>query len=244
MTNDGESQKTMGIENDGADLPTIMASYVLLFGLMGRILYSYPDFAWIESLVTEGVFEDIPIDSSNREIRSGQDLLLLWSKENSDEFTKDTFDDLQSDYVRLFISGNDSLQVHPWESVFVNRHPTLFQQSTIRVRKWYKRFGLELENKNQEPDDHIGLELIFVSHLSALALGFLDASNETDYDKTIEDLSNFTTEHLFRWAPHWCDLVIENSKTDFYRGVALLTKGILISLAAFLQVDIVVEVFR
>jgi len=244
MARDEEHQRVPGREYESADLSTLLASYVLLFGLMGKLFYSYPDFTWIHSLITEGVFEDIPIVDSTSEMCSGQDMLLQWSKESGSGFSTDMFEDIEADYVRLFISGNKSVLAPPWESVFVNADPTLFQHSTMSVRYWYRRFGLEIENLHHEPDDHIGLECAFISHLFAIALTHANTPNEAILHETINEITQFTTQHVFIWAPHWCDLVIENSRTKLYRGAGWFTKGILISLADFLNVDIDIKVYR
>jgi len=236
--------ETIDMENETTDITAAMAANVLLFGLMGKIFYSYPDFEWIHGLITEGVFEDIPGAGLIPETSGGQDLLLQWSKENSGGLSKELFSDLEVDYVRLFISGNDSVQAPPWESVFVNADPTLFQGSTMHVRSWYRRFGLEAENLHHEPDDHIGLEFAFISHLCSIALDYANTSDEVMFNKTVADLTEFTTHHVFRWGLRWCDLVIEKAKTKFYRGAALFSKGILINLAATLKVDIKTSVYR
>jgi hypothetical protein len=38
-------------------------------------------------------------------------------------------------------------------------------------------------------------------------------------------------EHLLKWASIWYSLVLEHAQTEFYRGMALLVRGVLTELA-------------
>lgn len=244
MTTSGQHHYTIDEKNNHAQLSLTLASYKLLFGLMGKLLYSYPDRSWMESLATNGVFDEIPCVETNSEILKGRELLSEWNTENREGLSQAAFSEIEVDYVRLFIGGNKSLLAPPWESIFVSPEPTFFQRSTLHVRYWYKRFGLQAENLNHEPDDHIGLVLAFLSHLFTIALNNFELSKEVEYQQTIAEIRKFSTQHVFRWAPRCCDLVIENAKTKFFCGVGLLTKGSLRTLANFLEVDIKLKVFR
>lgn len=244
MKNDSMCRRGNDEEPESMGVSAEMEGYALLFGLMGKVFYTYPDFAWVNDLVAEGTFEEIPEIGSNHDMRSGQDLVLKWCSVHRGGLSKDAFEALQVDYVRLFIGGNGSVLAPPWESVYVNSVPTLFQQSTMDVRNWYKRYDLVVENLNHEPDDHVGLEFSFVSHLCSIASNSADSSDEARLSKTMEDLSGFASEHVFSWVPRWCDLVMEQAKTDFFRGIALLSKGIVASFADALKVEAKTEVFR
>lgn len=95
----------------------------------------------------------------------------------------------------------------------------------IFLPKWYRRFGLQSDRLYQEPDDHIGLELEFVAHLAKQALRALEQNDQAKFDAAIDAQKKFITEHLGRWALGWCAQVQAQAKTDFYRGIAMLTRG-------------------
>ena len=105
----------------------------------------------------------------------------------------------------------------------------------MEVRRWYRRFGLEPENLNKEPDDHIALEMIFLAHLANLGVQALQTGNRDECARLLQAQHDFASEHLMKWAFEWCQQVIENANTDFYQGIAWLTRGSLIELAALLD---------
>lgn len=244
MKNDRACQRENAEESETMDASMEMEGFALLFGLTGRVFYTYPDFAWVNGLIAEGTFEEIPEVCSNRDMHKGQDLILKWCGENREGLSKEAFEALQVDYVRLFIGGNGSVLAPPWESVYVNSVPTLFQQSTMNVRTWYKRYDLVVENLNHEPDDHVGLEFSFVSHLCSIVSNCTKASDEVRSSTTMQDLSEFASHHVFTWVPRWCDLVADQAETDFFRGIALFSKGVTTGFAKALKADVETEVFR
>jgi TorA maturation chaperone TorD len=145
------------------------------------------------------------------------------------------------DYTKLFI-GLDRLSTAPWESVYFNRERLVFQEQTIQVREWYSRFGLQVEKLNREPDDHIGLEMLFISHLASLALQAIENDDQKLIEGTLKAQRDFLTEHLLRWGPAWAKLVKQHAATDFYRGIAHLAHGSLLAIAEILQIKMPKEV--
>jgi TorA maturation chaperone TorD len=161
-------------------------------------------------------------------------LLGRWSEENRSGITVDEFKNLKSEQLRLFI-GLDRVLVPVWESVYFNESRLVFQEQTIQVREWYARFGLQIERLNKEPDDHIGLELLFISHLASRALQAVD-EDPRSFDELLQAQRDFLTEHLLRWGPAWAKLVNQQARTDFYRGIGHMTHGALLAAADTLQI--------
>ncbi len=208
----------------------VLLGETLLFGLLGKILYQYPgkeERAWLQSLIDSEAFSELPITASSGDITAGLGLLQKWSQGG---LTDTTFTEMQGDYLRLFI-GPGKVIAPPWESVFFNEARQTFQEQTLQVRNWYRRFELEPEKIYHEPDDHIGLELTFVAHLANQALLALDAGDQAKSKTLIEARKEFLVEHLLKWAFAWCELVTKSARTDFYKGIALLTRGSLEHLA-------------
>ena len=74
----------------------------------------------------------------------------------------DYLDEVKGEYTRLFI-GPYSLPAPPWESVYVGEEGMLFQESTLQVRGYYRRFGLLPEEYPRVADDSLALELGFMA---------------------------------------------------------------------------------
>lgn len=147
--------------------------------------------------------------------------------EQSEEEEKELFDDYQA----LFIGPR--IKAFPWESVYRSREGLLFQEETLKVREYYGRFGLEVARLHNEPDDHIGLELEFMAHLSLKVKRELeeDSLNIESILYLLEGQFSFLKEHPMQWIDAFCSRVEENAKTPFYIGLALFTPY-------FLEIDI------
>jgi len=212
-----ERTVTVNVEEKITALELEGASYLL----MGNILRQMPEHTWLDALATEGVFDEIPFAQENPSVCRGAELLRSWAA----EYTQEGADLVYSDCMALLIGPGKPLAA-PWESVYSEANEGLiFQQETVDVRKAYRAFGLQIDKLHHEPDDHIAYELEFVATLCARAAEAL-AGNSGDEAKTILDAKDaFFTNHLSTWAFKWCDLMDENAKTDFYRGIALLVRG-------------------
>jgi putative dimethyl sulfoxide reductase chaperone len=223
------------------ELIETLVGEVLLLNLLGKALYEEPDRAWLETLIADQVFDESPLGASQPEIRRGLELLQEWSRRRAGGLSENDFREIRTDYTRLFI-GLDTLPTAPWESVYFNRERLVFQEQTLQVREWYSRFGLQVEKLNREPDDHIGLEFLFISHLASLSLQAIENADQTGLDKALQAQRDFLSEHLLRWGPVWAGLVKQHAATDFYRGIAHLAHGSLYALAETLDVSMPKEV--
>ena len=206
--------------------PNTLIGEILLLGLINKSLQSYPDIEWLQSLIDEDIFSESPLGEEQPEIQAGMNYLQKWAEANKKGISEKSYQDLKLDFTRLFIGLGEPL-APVWESTYFNPDRLVFQEQTIEVRNWYRRFGLETEKLHKEPDDHIGLELSFIANLSSQALEALEMNDEIKFNALIQSQEEFLSEHTMRWAMQWCSLVDENAQTDFYRGIGLLTKGAL-----------------
>jgi len=186
-----------------------------MLGLIGKIIYDYPERGFYEQLFSEGVFREMPLELDNDDFRIGRALLCTYCESPLD------LGSLESDYTQLFILGKPATSL--WQSAFVSPEHMLFQPSTLKSREWYKKYDLQLKRLYTEPDDHVGLMLIFAGFLA-------DKAVKTEDPDVLNDFENFCSEQILSWAPQWCDQVVLAARTDFYKGLALLAKGVLKSL--------------
>jgi TorA maturation chaperone TorD len=228
-------------ESDEARVKEGLLGESLFLGLLGRLLYNPPEIDWLNSLIEEQVFNEIPFEAGHEEIERGGELMSSWAEKNAKGLSKQAFKALNADHTRLFV-GVGQVLAPPWESVYFSQDRLVFQEQTLEVRNWYRRFGLELEKLHKEPDDHIGLELSFLAHLAEIGLKLLDEGDKEKFALLKSEKQKFLSEHLLRWGPSWCTLVVEHAKTDFYSGLAHLTLGALMVLANRYDVQIPKEV--
>lgn len=227
----------MNQNNAEMDWGTILTGEKLLFGLLGKILYAELDKTWLQSLIDEDIFSEVPFGGELSETATGLELLQKWSHENSAGLSDKSFDGLRADYTRLFV-GVGWVLAAPWESVYFNDGRMVFQEQTLQVRDWFRRFGVETEKLHKEPDDHIGLELSFLAHLATLGLQAIEEKDDDKFEEIVEAQRRFMEEHPLKWVPRWCKLVEEKANTDFYKGLAKLVRGTLFSLAEILEIQL------
>lgn len=209
---------------------TLLLGETLLFGLLGRLFYENPNKEWLQSLIAEDVFDDVPYGEAQEEMTLGLNILKKWAGQHKSGLSDEAFDDIRADNTRMFV-GVKIVLAPLWESVHFSEARLVFQERTLEVRNWYRRFGLEPEKLHKEPDDHIGLEMLFVSHLAGLALQALEDQEEEKVTQLLEAQRQFLSEHLLQWGPTWALLVIEHAKTDFYLGLGHVALGAFYAIA-------------
>lgn len=140
--------------------------------------------------------------------------------------SKQLLDKLKSEYTYLFI-GPNSLPAPPWESVYLTKERVLFQESTLNVRRAYLKYNFLPSNYPHEADDHIGLELDFMAHLSQVAQEHFENGRTEELKTVLEDQKAFLQEHLLLWISDFAQ-DIQKSKTHyFYPAMVDLTKHVI-----------------
>jgi putative dimethyl sulfoxide reductase chaperone len=214
-----------------------LAGEMLLFNLLGKAFYAAPHHEWLDALVKDDIFAEAPFGGAQPDTQAGLTLLRAWSRANRDGISDAALETLQAEYTRLFI-GPGPVVAPPWESVYFSEERLLFQQATFQVRTWYARYELTAPNLHREPDDHVGLELSFVAHLAALALQAIQAREQEGFQEALDAQRGFLAGHLLKWGPGWCSRVELTSRSEFYRGLALVTRGALSEISEQLAVQV------
>lgn len=136
---------------------------------------------------------------------------------------------VRQDYNVLFV-GPDRMKAPPYESVHLSQDKLVFEQQTFVVRAAYARFGLAAPKLNQEPDDHMGLELEFLATLAVKALDCIEEvkaasdleAKTAELNAVLSAMHAFLDQHVLRWGPEFFTLIVEHAETEFYRGVGVL----------------------
>lgn len=216
-----------------ADLSQL-AGHALVLNLLGKLLYEPPTAALLTSLAAEAVFDEFPLATDQSAVTAGLAALQQWMRDYTAGRPAADYEAVRSDHMHLFL-GPGTVLAAPWESVQVNDEHLLFQAETLQVRSWYRRYGLEMIRLHQEPDDHVGLELAFLAHLAQLALAAQTADDQPALAEMRDAQRLFLTTHAQRWIPGWSAQVLQHARTDYYRGLAQLTVGVLAALGAALE---------
>lgn len=134
--------------------------------------------------------------------------------------------DIKADYARLF-AGVKKLPAPPWESCYLSGKRQVCTEVTERVRLAYLAACLCQDPSDNQPDDHIGLELQFLGAMSKRIADALYAEDCSMADVISAQRNTFIAEHLSRWAFTFCQDLEQAAETEFYRALArLVTKMI------------------
>jgi len=127
---------------------------------------------------------------------------------------------LKIDFTRLFV-GPFKVLAPPYGSVYLE-DGKMMGESTIDVRNWYEKEGLDVVI-NDAPD-HIAMELEFMYYLVAKQTQATNAGNLQDIQDCQQKQKMFLSSHLARWLPPFAKNVQENAQTTFYKKLAQLTE--------------------
>jgi TorA maturation chaperone TorD len=200
----------------------MLVAHYLAYDFLSKLFYESPTLDFVGILAGDDLFDCWPLDSAQPEMETGLAMLRACCA----SWYENQFRTLKTDYARLFV-GPDHLLAPPWESVYRSADHILFDHATLEVRRHYQRFGMPIPKLNVEPDDHIGLEFRFVTHLCRLGLAALGQENPEVLTNILQELRTFIDAHLMKWAPDFLQAVIDNAATLLYSGAAHLALGCL-----------------
>lgn len=204
----------------------------LALSLASRLIYLEPSQELIRPLVEDRVFDEVPFGEEDFYVRRGLSQLQEWCDEtaNASDGLEDRVGDLQREWLLVFV-GLGSPRAPSWASFYTDPGSRILAADTLKARAWYRRFGLQAENLNHEPDDNIGLMLAFLSHLVSA-----EAEADSDSPWSAEELQDaqkeFMAECLLPWLPAWHANATRESKSSFFKGVSDLIFGICIAYSA------------
>jgi len=189
----------------------------LAYRFLATLYLDWPDLDWLANLSREGLLPEFPLPVAEGPMAEGLTLLAAACDRLAVAYTWDDARTLRGDYDQLFV-GPGHLQAPPWESVYRTDEHLVFDWPTLEVREAYRSMGLAVRRQT-DPDDHIGLELLFVATLCERAAAGDPGAGEA--------AGQFVNQHLLKWAPAFTADVVKHAQTDLYRGLGLLTAGLL-----------------
>ena len=140
-----------------------------------------------------------------------------------------TRQEIAVDYAHIFLgAGNyDKLMAPPYESVYTSEEHLLMQDARDGALSFYRSEGLDLPVENTTPEDHIGFEMQFMAKLIDRSCDALSAGDDAEFARLVRVQREFYVQHLANWLPAFIADIERHCKTDYYRGVAQLTRAFL-----------------
>lgn len=190
------------------------------YALLYRMYLEPPSREFVDDLMNERFY--LPDLISDEELSEGFKLVREFVDKNKDKAIDELHKDLIGEYTRLFI-GPHRLPVQPYESWWVDGK--LMSESLLKVKQVYRKAGIAKAKEYAEPEDHIAFELRFMHYLCEEEFS---ADTEERIAECLNMQKEYLNDHLLIWVPDFCDALTENKLSDFYKGIARLTKGFIL----------------
>ncbi len=172
---------------------------------------------------TKQFWKEFPVECANSQMEFGLEQLINCSSELEVLSEEEAKECVMVEYTELFL-GPGLPKAPLWESLYRTKEKIHFGWTTYQMKQLLHNNGLESKRKNQQPEDHIGLQLMLLSvlsnHLTTLEL-------DHQLSRTREQVL-FLNEHLLSWIPELCRDAKENGTIGFYGGLIELIWGILL----------------
>lgn len=226
----------MGTTAMTLDINTTQA-YQALCGFLAHQLYDSPRQDTLRKLVEqrELLLED-PFYAVNATASQAlYDELSAAAHEDGGEAGKGTLlAALRQDYTFLFKMVGVS-HTSPYESVYRTDDRTVFGSTTFEVRAAYEAFGLAVTEQGREPEDHIGLELLFMEQLFEKLARQSEQGDTRQAAATLKALRSFLEEHLLVFGSALFQNIQVQAQSAYFKAVAALGESVLASLGSLLE---------
>ncbi len=208
----------------------LAASRSRVYGFLGAVYNRLPDEGFAESLSGSDLAgflsslagtEDLP-----EGMREGLGLIEEFVRDSEAKPVDELQTELAVERTRLLRGVKPGYgPPPPYESVYVGSDRQPLMQASVAVRQAYAEAGVELPEDVRDQPDFIGFELDFMRHLTEKeAQAWADGDREEAL-KVLEKERTFLEDHVARWIPRFCEVMDQEARLDFYRGIARTTKG-------------------
>ena len=201
-----------------------------VYGFLGAIFNRLPDDQFAASLSSPELAAFLSSlgegEDQSEDMQEGLRLMKAFIGASKGKSANDLKTDLAVERTRLLRGIKPGYgPPPPYESVYAGSEQQPLVEAITSVRQMYAEAGVGLPEEVHDQPDFIGFELDFMRHLIEKESQAWVESNQSEAKEVLEKELQFLKEHILRWIPHFCDLMLKDAQLDFYRGIARLTKG-------------------
>ena len=191
----------------------ILKGYNMLFYFAGSMIMHEPSEECIADFWERGILKNLPVSSSNPNfVRAASQL--------RDSFTDKTLFGrlLHEDYLRLF-AGKTPALAPAYESEYNKEMTDSSGYHSSTVTEFYDSYGWRSKFKGKIDDDHLGIELLF---LTLLIDKFLILDDKACQGEMRIEIRRYINYHVLSWVPEWNNKVQIHANTLSFKGIANL----------------------
>jgi len=190
---------------------TILKGYNLLFYFAGSMIMHEPSEECIVDFWEKGILKNLPVSSSNPNF-------IKAASQLRDSFVdKSTFGKmLHEDFLRLFTVN---VLAPAYESRYNNNISENNDFHHQKVTEFYNSYGWKSKLRGRIDDDHLGIELLF---LTIMIDKYLLLDDEACRGEMRKEIRRFINSHVLSWVPSWNDRIQNNANTLSFKGIGNL----------------------
>jgi TorA maturation chaperone TorD len=189
----------------------ILKGYNLLFYFAGSMIMHEPSEECIVDFWEKGILKNLPVSSSNPNF-------IKAASQLRDSFVdKSTFGKmLHEDFLRLFTVN---VLAPAYESRYNNNISENNDFHHQKVTEFYNSYGWKSKFRGRIDDDHLGIELLF---LTIMIDKYLLLDDEACRGEMKKEIRRFINSHVLSWVPSWNDRIQNNANTLSFKGIGNL----------------------
>ena len=185
----------------------------MLLYFAGSMIMHEPNEECIVDFWENGILRKLPVSSSN------PNFIMAASQLRDSCIDKTGCGKImREDFIRLF-SGQGRPLAPAYESLYQNNVQQNSNQDTTSVTEFYNSYGWVSKYKGKINDDHLGIELLF---LTILIDKYLILDDEACQGEMRKEIQRFINQHLLSWVNEWNEKVQANSNTLSFKGIGTL----------------------
>ncbi len=191
----------------------ILKGYNMLFYFAGSMIMHEPSEECIVDFWEKGILKNLPVSSSNPNFVKAASQLR-------DSFADKTMfgKSLHEDFLRLFARQSPAL-APAYESLYKKTIYSSSNHSSSSVTDFYNSYGWESKFKGKIDDDHLGIELLF---LTLLIDKYLVLDDEACQREMSMEIRRFINYHILSWIQEWNKKIQIYANTLSFKGIGNL----------------------
>jgi TorA maturation chaperone TorD len=191
----------------------LLKGYNMLLYFAGSMIIYEPSEECIVDFWKNGILKKLPVSSSNPKFVKAASQLRDSCEDNTICGKV-----LREDYTRLF-ARQDFPLAPAYESLYLINKQHNPGHHSASVNEFYNSYGWESRFKGKIKDDHLGIELLF---LTILVEKYLILDDEACRGEMRKEIRRFIDQHILSWVPEWNEKVQANSNTLCFKGIGTL----------------------
>jgi len=191
---------------------TILKAYNMLLYFAGSMIMYEPVEECVVDFWSNGILNTLPVSSTNPRFLKASSQLR-----NSCSDADLCLKSLQTDFNRLFIDSGVPV-AKPVKSLY----SATFNgngNDLNTVSHFYNSYGWKNRSRYQIPDDHLGIEILFLTLLNDK---YVTMDDEVSRYEMRKEIRRFIEEYILSWISYWDERMQEYSETLGYKGISSL----------------------